>query len=137
MVVPLFDAAHALGQLVVQAVGHVPGAGEHHVLEQVREPGAARHLVLRADVVPDVHRDGRRRPVRRQDHRQPVRQRVGLERDLDRVGAGRRGARRRRLGGSGGDQGQEKEGCGRKSVFHRLHVFSLPRVKGEGRRQGD
>ena len=32
---------------------------EHEVLEQVREAGAAGHLVLRADVIPDVDRDNR------------------------------------------------------------------------------
>ena len=58
-------AADAFGELVVQAVRHVARAGEHHVLEQVREAGAARRLVLRADVIPDVHRDGRRRVIDR------------------------------------------------------------------------
>ena len=76
-------SADALGQLVVQAVRHVPGPGEHHVLEEVREPGAAFHLVLRSHVVPHVHRDGRSRPVDRGDDRQPVRQRVGLEGNID------------------------------------------------------
>ena len=33
----------------------VPRALEHHVLEEVREPGAARLLVLRADVIPELH----------------------------------------------------------------------------------
>ena len=57
-------------------------------------------LVLRADVIPDVHRDGRRRVIGREDDGQPVRQRVGLERDLDRArtrtGRGRRRALNRR-----------------------------------------
>ena len=34
--------------------GDVLRALEHHVLEQVREPGAARLLVGRADVVPEL-----------------------------------------------------------------------------------
>ncbi len=76
-------AADALGELVVQAVGHVAGTGEHHVLEQVREAGAAGHLVLRADVIPDVDRDRRRRVILREDDREPVRQRVTLERNVD------------------------------------------------------
>ena len=35
------------------------GPLEHQVFEQVREARATRHLVLRADVVPHVHRDNR------------------------------------------------------------------------------
>ena len=76
-------AARALGELVVQAVGDVARPGEHHVLEQVREAGAPGHLVLRSDVIPDVHGDGRRRAIDRQHDVQPVRQRVGLEWNVD------------------------------------------------------
>jgi hypothetical protein len=47
---------------------------EHHVLEQVRETGAPRPLVLRADVVRQVDVDDRRRVILRQDDPQPVRQ---------------------------------------------------------------
>jgi MFS family permease len=36
---------------------------EHQVLEQVREAGAARTLVLRSDVIPDVDRDDRQRMI--------------------------------------------------------------------------
>ena len=35
-------------------VADVLGAGEEHVLEEVREPRAPRPLVLRPDVVPEV-----------------------------------------------------------------------------------
>ena len=48
---------------------------EHQVLEEMREPGAARLLVLRADVIPELQVDDRRRVILRQHHRQPVRQR--------------------------------------------------------------
>ena len=48
---------------------------EHHVLEQVREAGAARLLVLRPDVIPDLGVHDRRRVILEQDHLQPVRQR--------------------------------------------------------------
>ena len=41
---------------------------EHHVLEEVREAGAARPLVLRADVVPDLGVHDRRRVILEQDH---------------------------------------------------------------------
>ncbi len=50
-------AARLLDVLEVHLVGHVRRALEHHVLEQVREAGLARHLVARADVIPDVDGD--------------------------------------------------------------------------------
>ena len=49
----------ASSSLKCASARHVLRALEHHVLEQVREAGAARHLVGRADVVPDIHRDER------------------------------------------------------------------------------
>ena len=48
----------ALQRLEVPAVV-VLRALEHQVLEQVREAGVARALVLRTDVIPDVDRDDR------------------------------------------------------------------------------
>ena len=50
----------------------VRGALEHHVLEQVGEAGLARDLVLRADVVPDVHRRDGREVVLRDDQPEAV-----------------------------------------------------------------
>ena len=50
----------------------VPGALEHHVLEQVGEAGLALDLVLGADVVPEVDGDDGREPVDRDDQAQPV-----------------------------------------------------------------
>ena len=47
--------------LSCSAVWHMARPGEHDVLEQVREAGAADDFVLRSDLVPDVHRHGRRR----------------------------------------------------------------------------
>ena len=47
---------------------------EHHVLEEVCEACAARRLVLRADVIPDVDADDGRRVVFVEDDAQPVRQ---------------------------------------------------------------
>ena len=48
---------------------------EHQVLEEVREAGAARLLVLRADVIPELQVHDRRRVILRQHHRQAVGQR--------------------------------------------------------------
>ena len=85
-VVPLTSLAPAPStQLEVRVAGHVLRALEHHVLEQVREAGAPRLLVRRADVVPEVHRDERQAVVLRQDHLEAVRQRVLLERDVRNV----------------------------------------------------
>ena len=45
---------------------------EHEVLEQMGEPCTAGPLVLRADVVPEVHRDDGTPVVLVYDHVQPV-----------------------------------------------------------------
>ena len=50
------DLLGGLEKVVVEVLAAV----EHQVLEQMGEPGLARFLVLRADVIPDVHgHDGR------------------------------------------------------------------------------
>ena len=63
---------------------------EHHVLEEVREAGAAGRLVHRADVVPDVHGDERQPLILGKDHLEAVGERVLLE-------GNRRQRRRRRF----------------------------------------
>ena len=63
---------------------------EHHVLEEVREAGAAGLLVLRSDVIPDLQVDDRRRVILGQHDGQPVRQRRDLVLQLGRT-RGRRG----------------------------------------------
>ena len=80
--------AHLLDQREVLA-GHVRRPLEHHVLEEVREAGAARRLVLRADVEPLVDVDDRQLAIDVQDQLQAVRQHVLLEGDLGRRGRGR------------------------------------------------
>ena len=50
----------------------VLGPLEHHVLEQMREPGAPLALVARADVVVDDDREHRRGVILRDDHAQAV-----------------------------------------------------------------
>src|SRR5262249_11008394 len=62
--------------------GRVPRAHEHQVLEQVREAGAPRRLVLRADVVPEVDGDEGAAAIDVQNDRQAVRQDERLEFDL-------------------------------------------------------
>ena len=79
----------------------VLGALEHHVLEQVGEPGAARPLVLRTHVVPDVDRHHGDGVVLVQDHVQAVGQGVVLELQLRQVvrrcgGAGQQHTQRQR-----------------------------------------
>ena len=95
-------AADAGDERAVRFRLHVLRALEHHVLEQVRKPGAAGLLVLRPDVVPQLHVHHRRRVVLREDHREPV----GKRRDLV-VELGR-GHRR------GHDGGIERDPRGRK-----------------------
>ena len=54
--------AGALERPEVRIAWHVLRALEHHVLEEVREPGAARLFVGRPYVIPEVHGD-ERQPV--------------------------------------------------------------------------
>ena len=54
---------------------------EHHVLEEVGEPGLARLLVLRADVVPEVDRHDRGEVVLGDDDPQAIGKAVVAERD--------------------------------------------------------
>ena len=64
--------ARGLHEGHVLGLGHVAGALEHDVLEQMREAGLARDLVLGADVVPDVDRHDRRQVVFRDDQAKAV-----------------------------------------------------------------
>ena len=59
-------------------LSEIGGALEHHVLEQVREPGAVLRLVPEADVVVHGHRHRRRRRVAREHDLEAVRQLVVL-----------------------------------------------------------
>ena len=67
-------AADRRDHRAVRVARHVLAALEHHVLEQVREAGASGLLVLRADVIPELQMDDRRRVILVEDHRQAVRQ---------------------------------------------------------------
>src|SRR2546427_4522908 len=71
-------------QLVVLLLVHVCRSLKHHVLEEVREPGATGTLVARADLVPHIDRDDGRRVVLGVDDAQAVGQRELLERDAAR-----------------------------------------------------
>ena len=70
---------------------------EHQVLEEMREARAAGPLVLRADVVPDVHRNDRTVLIGMDQHVQAVVESVANEWN---VHAGRRGGRTDRTGNS-------------------------------------
>ena len=73
-------AAHVLGQPSDGLGLHVARALEHQVLEEMREAGAPLRIVLRADVVPDLHADRRARMVFDGHHLQPVGQGALAER---------------------------------------------------------
>jgi hypothetical protein len=90
-------SADLLEEFEVLVVGHVLGALEHHVLEEVREPGPLHLLVLRAHVVhrDDGHDGGG--AVLMEDDVKPVRQRVLLVEDVHLC-------RGRRSGGDGGEE---------------------------------
>ena len=74
--------AGALEQLEMRVARHVLRALEHHVLEQVREARAARRLVRRPDVIPEVDAHERQPTIFGQDHLEAVRQRVFLDVEL-------------------------------------------------------
>ena len=73
-------APGGLHQAGVLHLRHVRRALEHHVLEEVGEPGAALGLVAHADVVEDAHRHDRHAPVGGEDDAQPVVEREPLHR---------------------------------------------------------
>src|SRR5207253_4441404 len=52
------------------------GAFEHQVLEQMREARPTRYFILRADVIPDIHRDDRNAMILVDQHVEAVRERV-------------------------------------------------------------
>ena len=58
---------------------------EHQVLEQMREAGVSRLLVLGTDVVPDVDRDDRTVVIFVEEHVEAVRERVPREGELHRT----------------------------------------------------
>ena len=98
------DVLEIVGAVLVGGAVHVGGAGllqraeeilvvvlaavEHQVLEQMSETGAARPLVLGADVIPDIHRDDRRLVILMDDQGQPVGQHEALKGNVE---GGRRG----------------------------------------------
>ncbi len=63
-------------------LGDVAAALEHHVLEEVGEPGPARLLVLASHVVPDVDGDDRHEVVLADDQAEPVEEPLVREGDV-------------------------------------------------------
>ena len=97
----------------MRVVRRVLRALEHQVLEQVREAGAAGHLVGGPDVVPEVHRDDRQPVIGADDHFEPVRKRELLELELrDVVCALRRAILRRKRR----ESSQERKRCCRQKT---------------------
>ena len=115
-------AVHSRGADALQHLDgrrlHVLRPGEHHVLEEVGEPAAARRLVGGADVIPDVHCDLRQAMVLAEDDRQPVLQLVLLELDV-----GVRGARAK----------GERQATDRGDPAHGRPPARLPNPRGAGR----
>ncbi len=73
------DRLHGLDPLTLEILC----ALEHQMLEQMGKAGAAGTLVLRADMVPDAHRNHRRLLVGRDDHPQAIGQCELFERNID------------------------------------------------------
>jgi hypothetical protein len=91
---------------------------EHQMLEQVREAGPARPLVLRSDVIPQVDRYDGSLVVLVDDESQAIGQHVALERDVDRRGALRLQRSNRHDGQRRGGGHQQKRGDAGKSNAH-------------------
>ena len=104
---------------------HVLRALEHHVLEEMREPGAAGTLVLRSDVIPDRDVHDWRRVILGQDHAEPVRQRRDLILEFRRPD--RAVERRRRDDHEGGGNGREAL---RQQGTREAHGMIIPEVSG-------
>ncbi len=92
--------AHLLQQPGVLLGRNVLGPLEHHVLEHVGDAANADVLVLRSDVIENLHRRDGRLVIGEEEHLQPVRQRPALDVQLGR--RHRRGGGGRRLGGLAG-----------------------------------
>jgi len=112
------DAGRTHLRRLAEPVGvRVFAAVEHQVLEQMREARATRALVLRADVVPDVHTDDRRLVVLVHDHGQTVAQHALGVRDLRQVRV-RRGGRCGRRAESDGRERDERGGVTKSGTCH-------------------
>lgn len=74
-------SADVLGQAIELLGLQMLRALEHQVLEQVRKAAAPGRIILRADVIPDLHGNGRARVVLDTDDLQAVGERALLERD--------------------------------------------------------
>jgi hypothetical protein len=61
------------------------GPLEHQVLEQMCKTGAARLLVFRSDVIPDVDRDDRTVPILVDEHIETIVEGMANERDVHRT----------------------------------------------------
>jgi PadR family transcriptional regulator PadR len=81
-------AARALDGFEICVGRHVFRRLEHHVFEQMCEAGTADLLIGRADVVPQIHGDQRQPVILRQDHIEPVWQRVLLKINFGQVVCG-------------------------------------------------
>ena len=75
--------ARALQRFEVPAIV-VLRSFEHQMLEEMREACVPRALVLRADVIPEIHRDDRTRAILMEEHVESVGQRVLRERQRHR-----------------------------------------------------
>ena len=65
-------AADIFGEIVERLRRQMLIAFEHHVLEQMRETAAPVRIVLRADVIPNLHRDREARVIFRRVNLKPV-----------------------------------------------------------------
>ena len=97
--------AHRLDRPEVDLVV-VLRALEHHVFEEVGEPGPARPLVLGTDVIPDVDADDGRGVVFVQDDLQTVGERELLEFQFRNLWHGRSWGQRGELRAKGGGEGE-------------------------------
>jgi len=78
------ESLHRLKEsALVSRAFEIFAAGEHQVLEQMRETRFAGLLILGTDVVPNVHRDDRRLVVFVHEQRQPVFQHELFVRNID------------------------------------------------------
>ncbi len=75
-------SARRFQEMNMRAARHVPRSFKHHVLEQMRKPGAPRQFVRRTDVIPEVDRHQWQPVVFGENHLQAVLQLVFFESQL-------------------------------------------------------
>jgi len=117
-------SAGLFDQLEMLRLLYVLGALEHHVLEQMGEPGTAPYFISGSHVVPHIHRDHLGAVIRGENDLQTIRESVGFELDT-----GRFLRQQRRTTHCHPNHENPKQGIGK--VRHKRQSYPLLRRSGQ------